>query len=87
MKSKRQKHSGIFEAKVAIYTLPEWEVDIEVYIANIFSDYVLLDYVQEYYRQAFSLDQEKSIRININTYFLNEKDRNIYEDLELVYKV
>ena len=23
MKSKRQKHSGIFEAKAAIYTLPE----------------------------------------------------------------
>jgi tetratricopeptide (TPR) repeat protein/TolB-like protein len=62
------------------------EASIMNRIADIYSDANILDKAEEYYRQAFSMQPESTMRMNNLAYFLIDKDRNITEGLELVDK-
>jgi len=55
-------------------------------LAFIYSESDNLDKAEEYFREALSLEPEKSVRISNLALFLIEKDRNINEGMVLIEK-
>ncbi len=62
------------------------EPDIITNLAGIYSEANIPDKAEEYFRQALSLEPENPDRMNNLGYFLINKDRNINEGMDYVYK-
>jgi tetratricopeptide (TPR) repeat protein len=53
-------------------------------LAFIYTESEKLDKAEEYFREALTLEPERSVRINNLALFLIEKDRNINEGMDLI---
>ena len=62
------------------------EAAITTNLASIYSESDNLDKAEEYFREALSLEPERSVRINNLALFLIDNDRNINEGMELIEK-
>jgi tetratricopeptide (TPR) repeat protein len=77
-----EKYRSLRKANDATIT----DATITVSLGQMYSEAGILDKAEKYYRQALSLEPESPGRMNSLAYFLIDKDRNIYEGLELINK-